>query len=445
LEPYVNSVDTTNNKKLLSKANNPGRVTKQAENRDLGSTEWILSNGVRVILKKTSFKKDEIYFGGFRSLDTAKLKKEYLVLLKEPYSIKRTGVANFSATQINQMLANKRVEMYYVYSVQKQGIQGSFSSQDFETALQLINMSFSDQSWISNDTIKSLPIMTTGLDNLSSNTFHDSILKYSDNTRFRDLKVVPLERLNKVFKNIFNNPQKFTFIFSGDFKAEEAKPLVEKYLGSLTFNTEKVIKSEMSDHQDKILETNHEWWQTGKKNCEFTYPMNISRTLVFLRCQGKFNVSPVNSIYCDIAQKLLRDRIQTLIREKYNATYSVGQGMNLVNPDFAQLSVTFIVEPSKADQMKAIAIEEFQKFMEEGAGEVEFNIQKDKVVKQQSSKLSSNEWWVNSALFDFYFHHKNIVPAYVKEASNISLEGLKEFTRSIYRQGNIVNIIMKSQ
>ncbi len=443
--PYINKVDTLTDKKLFSKTLNPGRVTKQTENTDLGSTEWILSNGVHVILKTTSFKKDEIYFGAFQSSDSVILKKEHLVLLKEPYSIKRTGVGNFSATQINQILANKRVEMDYVYSVQKQGIQGIFYSQDFETALQLINMSFSDQSWISKDTIQSLSIRSTGLDYRSSNTFHDSILKYSDNTKFRDLKVMPLERINKVFKNIFNNPQEFTFIFSGDFKAEEAKPLIKKYLGSLTSNTKKVAKPEMPDHQDKLWETNHEWWKTGKRTCEFTYPMNTSRTQVFLRCQGKFNVLPVNSIYCDITQRLLRDRIQALIREKYNATYSVGPGMNIVNPDFAQLSVTFSVAPENAAQMKAVAIEEFQKFMEEGASEVEFNIQKDKVVKQQSRKLSSNEWWANSALFEFYFHHKNIVPTYVEEATNISLKGLKEFTRNIYHQGNIVNIVMKSQ
>jgi zinc protease len=38
----------------------PGRVTAETTNKVLGTTEWTLSNGVRVLLKPTDFKADEV-------------------------------------------------------------------------------------------------------------------------------------------------------------------------------------------------------------------------------------------------------------------------------------------------------------------------------------------------------------------------------------------------
>src|SRR5688572_13697402 len=55
-------VDTVSNRPLLDRAPSAGAVATTSANETVGITEWTLSNGVRVVLKPTTFKQDEILF-----------------------------------------------------------------------------------------------------------------------------------------------------------------------------------------------------------------------------------------------------------------------------------------------------------------------------------------------------------------------------------------------
>src|ERR1035437_6013923 len=53
------------NKPLIDKEPKAGKITKITQNKSLGTTEWTLSNGVKVVIKPTTFKKDEILLNAF--------------------------------------------------------------------------------------------------------------------------------------------------------------------------------------------------------------------------------------------------------------------------------------------------------------------------------------------------------------------------------------------
>src|SRR6185295_1040189 len=57
LSPYVDRVTTQS---LMSTLPTPGRVVRATTRDAIGVTEWQLSNGIRVLLKPTSYKEDEI-------------------------------------------------------------------------------------------------------------------------------------------------------------------------------------------------------------------------------------------------------------------------------------------------------------------------------------------------------------------------------------------------
>ena len=50
---------------LLDKKLKSGTIVKESKNDILKTTEWTLSNGIKVILKPTDFKKDEILLSAF--------------------------------------------------------------------------------------------------------------------------------------------------------------------------------------------------------------------------------------------------------------------------------------------------------------------------------------------------------------------------------------------
>jgi zinc protease len=62
LKPYVDSVG---NAQLLETLPTPGTILKTTSKEAISITEWELSNGVRVILKPTTFNEDQILFRAF--------------------------------------------------------------------------------------------------------------------------------------------------------------------------------------------------------------------------------------------------------------------------------------------------------------------------------------------------------------------------------------------
>ena len=64
-KPITAYVDTVAGMKLMDEAPNPGKVVKTGRQEVAGVTEWQLSNGVKVVLKPTDFKQDEIVFRAF--------------------------------------------------------------------------------------------------------------------------------------------------------------------------------------------------------------------------------------------------------------------------------------------------------------------------------------------------------------------------------------------
>ena len=59
-------VDDVLDSPLLKTEPKPGKVTSEKTDEKLGITELVLSNGVKVLLKPTDFKNDEILDSGYR-------------------------------------------------------------------------------------------------------------------------------------------------------------------------------------------------------------------------------------------------------------------------------------------------------------------------------------------------------------------------------------------
>jgi zinc protease len=92
-------VDSASGSALLEGAPAAGTVTKTVTKEAIGVTEWELSNGVRVILKPTNFKEDEILFRatspGGTSLATD---ADYVTASSATQVVTAGGLGKFSAS-----------------------------------------------------------------------------------------------------------------------------------------------------------------------------------------------------------------------------------------------------------------------------------------------------------------------------------------------------------
>jgi zinc protease len=140
IEAYVEEVS---DEPLITTPPTAGEITKTETNEALDATVWTLSNGMKVVLKNTDFKDDQILMtassvGGYSSY--AEQDPINSKMMSNVMSL--GGVGNFSVTNLRKVLAGKTASASPTVALTTQGFRGSSSIKDFETMLQLIYLYF---------------------------------------------------------------------------------------------------------------------------------------------------------------------------------------------------------------------------------------------------------------------------------------------------------------
>ena len=103
-EAYVDEMITD---PLIEKLPKPGKIKAQSEGK-FGTTELLLSNGVRVIVKPTDFKADEIRFTAFRNGGKRSYPESQaanVLLMEDAFSASKMG--NFDNVKLRKYLSVK--------------------------------------------------------------------------------------------------------------------------------------------------------------------------------------------------------------------------------------------------------------------------------------------------------------------------------------------------
>ncbi|MBV5343836.1 insulinase family protein, partial [bacterium] len=91
------------NKPLIEKAPKAGKIKKATKNVAYGTTEWILNNGVKVIIKPTKFKQDEILLSAFSDGGNSKVKNNADVYssLVAAGVVANNGLATYNSIELS--------------------------------------------------------------------------------------------------------------------------------------------------------------------------------------------------------------------------------------------------------------------------------------------------------------------------------------------------------
>jgi zinc protease len=223
VKPYEEKVVAS---ELLEKTPAPGKIVSEKEMKDVGVTEWTLSNGVKVMVKPTDFKNDQILMSAMR------FGGSYLFDLKDRYSaenastvVGQMGVGNFSPSDLQKVLAGKSVGVRAFIGQYTEGASGQSSGADLETMMQLIYLNFTKPR-TDEELFQSFIAKQKGfVQNMMSNpqaVFQDSLLSilYGNhkwaprlpNTETFDK--IDMNRAVEIYKSRFSNANGFTFLFA---------------------------------------------------------------------------------------------------------------------------------------------------------------------------------------------------------------------------------------
>jgi zinc protease len=439
--PYV---DLLAGKKLIEKEPVPGKVLKTSANMEFGTTEWTLSNGMKIIFRPSDIKEDELLVSGYREGGTSLLKEDDIPsaqLLAD--AVANMGVGSFSTTDLEKMMSGKRVTLRIGSSDERDGITGRLSPKDLETALQLIYLSFTQPRWNATDYKTWMEKMKANFINAESDprkAFRDTItlLMTSHSPRvipmsYKLLDKVSFEKMQAIYKDRFCDPGNFTFEFVGKIDPVKTKPLFEKYLASLP-----TVKRTQAYKDNGVRPPK------GEVKRDFTHETKTPRTSVYVNYNGTCSYSADDRLLGVALRHVMELRYVESIREDEGGAYSVRVQFNLNKypvPGYS-LIVSFETDPVKADKLVAIIHKVAKKMIETGPSESDLSKAREYFLKQRPDDMKENSWWMGT-LDDYYFYGMNTLAGYEDKVAALNVNAVHDFAKKILTQGNIVQVVMR--
>lgn len=440
IEPYAEQVI---DEPLVASPPTPGKITKEEKDAALDATVWTLQNGMKVILKNTDFKDDEIRMTGSSVGGYSQYAIQDPVNSKLMNAVmKLGGVGNFSATDLPKVLAGKTASASPGISLITQNFNGSSSIRDFETMLQLVYLYFTAPRK-DNDAFQSyLQRMETQLRNQEAEpmvAFSDSITAalYGDNPlavriRVADLKQLDYDRIMEMYKQQFSNPGSFVFTFVGNIDEEKVRPVVEQYLASLPGQA---VKGEFIRVPMNFKE--------GETNNIFKREMQNPKASVFNTFTGKVERNMKNQILMSMFDQILDIVYTEKVREEEGGTYGVSSAGAISRYPEGQtiLQIMFDTDPEKMAHLNEIIYNVLKDIAANGPRETDFTKVKEYMNKSYNESLKENGYWLN-VLDTRYFYGEDTYTKYIETVNAVTPEEIKEFAANLINQGNKKTIVM---
>jgi zinc protease len=431
LTPYADQFKT---QALIGGNISAGKVVSENKIPTLGVTTLTLSNGVKVILKPTDFKNDEIRFEAFSPGGTSLYSDaDFQSASASADLIDNMGIAQFTPTDLEKLLSGKKLSVDPYIADRSEGITGSSTPKDLETALQLVYLYFTaprKDSALFNNFIEQSTSAIANRYNDPKNVFADTVAAVLGDYNVRrtgpsikKLQQINLEKVMKIYKERFANAGDFTFIFDGNFNVDSLRPLLEKYLGSLPSNTQKEQARDLHIH----IPPGH-IEATAKKGKD---PMAIVRLVI----SGDYKYSPESNMQLTALSEILQFRITDRLREKEGGTYSpsVRVSYNKYPANRYAYTIQFACAPTNVNKLIAAAKDEINKIKVEGVTDQDITKFNSEETRQYELQLKDNGFWMAwltkqyengdnpEIVLQYPALIKQVTPASVKSTANLYL------------------------
>ena len=411
-----------------------------------GATRLTLKNGMDVVLLPTDNTKDQILF------DIYKLGGKSLVETEDLDSfdsnvfnlfLSNSGIAGFSNSQTRKMLTGKNISVEPYVDDLEHGVSGQSTVKDFETALQLVYLYFTQPRFDEDEFQTGIGQLRAVLPNILSQpnfAFQTEMMNtlYGGNPRQKVISMETLDKANlptveKYWKQLFSTAKGATMVIVGDFDIEKVKPLVTKYIGSIPKGKKALgwVDRNETYAQGEIINVFGRDMQTPKSTTIQVYnaPMTYSQD---------------NVVALDVARYILNMRYTNSLREDEGGTYGASTAGTLEREprQEALFQVYFDSRPSVTDRLRELAINDMKALAESGPTAEEMNQAVLNLKKNIPENRQRNAYW-RGCLEDFLRYGDDRDAAYEAAVNSITAEKVRSVMQQIVSSGNIIEVVMK--
>ena len=445
IAPYV---DNVRNEPLMdmNKLPKKGKIVKESENELFGYKMLELSNGARVVLKKTDFKQDEITMSAFqRGGQSLYGEKDWANLELISSLDSYTGLGNFSNSELQKALSGKQVSAYINVGTHTDGVGGRSTVKDLETMFQLVYLKFTALTPDEKKFNQTMNLMETQLKNkdlMPESAMSDSLQYIMSNRSWRnkpfnvdDLKQVSLPRIMEIAKERTANAANYTFLFVGNIDEATIRPLIEQYIASLP--AQKGKKSDWVNTTDM---------PTGEVLCHFNRKMEEPKEYqVIIWHADNIPYSLENSIKANILGEVLNRVYLQKIREDAGAAYST-QAMGSTGPGVAggkPRTMVLAVAPVNPE-FEEMVLKVLNEEMANACTTIDATAlaeAKENMLKDHATNLKENWYW-RSNIQQYLLLGLDDMTGYEDIVKAQTPESIAEFARQIYSAGNKIELVM---
>ena len=441
-------VEESFDRPLVETAPTAGTIVKEKFNKALGTTEWTLSNGIKVVIKPTEYKKDQITMSIESEGGLSKVSLEDLPSASMATSIiAYNGIGEFSYLDLQKALTGKNVSLDPSIDEYSEEISGTSTVKDFETMMQLAYLYFTaprqdDEAYQS--LMSMLETQLAARDKNPKSAFQDSIAQTIASHHEREMivnldfiKKVDQQRAIAIYKERFANPADFLVTFIGNINPndEATRQLICTWLGGL--KTDKT-REKYTDHGVR--------YPKGKVNNYFTKEMETKTASNRIVYSGKMKATLANRLNMAIIGDILGTRYLESIREKEGGSYGVGcAGYVMEDPiEQAVLLMQFDTDPEKQQKLISIIHKEVMEIVENGPRADDLQKAKESRLTSLAEDMETNGWW-GTILNRYYNNGINYAKDYKKALEAVNAKSIQKTLKALVKQGNVVEVVMLPQ
>ncbi|MCH5222253.1 MAG: insulinase family protein [Muribaculaceae bacterium] len=419
----------------------PGSVVATAHNDEWDATEFTLSNGVKVIVKPTDFKANQIVFNAIAkgkagaSLDPALASA--VKLIQGDIALGVTSYYDYTNSDVKKYLQGKQVEVSGNFDDYTREVEGTSTIKDLPTAMEILYALFTGFN-IKSDEFEALRSSMVGLlANIEanpqyvfqkniSNVLYKSPLKQA--ITLDDIKTASLDDINAIVRNMTANAADFTFVFAGSIDLESFIPLMEQYIATLPADAATVTNNITVNPDFSI--------SAGSELSAFTTKMETPQTWTLVVASADMPYTPENKLVASVASQILSKRLLNKVREEMGATYSIGAygDMSRVTSPNYFLQIPFPMKPEMKEEVLK-AIEEMINEMTTNVTDEELQPTIEYMLKNNAEKLRENDAWTG-AITATSLNGVNIFLNQADVLKSITTTTVQDFMKEVLKQGN---------
>ena len=439
-------VDNTKEEPMMLNEPKPGKIVGEKVLKQFGAKELTLSNGAKVILKKTDLKANEILMMATAAGGKSIGKNENLAMRKlwdDIASIHGLGtkdindLANISQTKTTNIEAGISNDLHY--------LSGSTVNQNLETLMQMINLSFTgikkDENYYKLIT-QYMKGKIEGKANDPEMVFQDSVMYYEHNKQLdvlspdpKDIDNINYDRALELYRQLFNNASEFTFVFVGSFDEATIRPLIAKYIASLPSSKK---KAELADMRN---------YTKGNVEKSFSFKMsNPQSKIVDTYRSDKVPYTLENLLNAKVLGQYLWNKMFEIIREKESAVYTPMPSVSLendLNGNYLVIGCELATNPEKTAIAKKLAKEIIYDAQTKITND-DVARAKESILKNHSEALKKNSYWLN-VLSDYATYGIDRANGFDAVMKAITPQTLGNIAKTVLKSGNHIQVTMNAE